>query len=147
MSSRRPRQTGLMPKQRAFLTKPRQMRGAAAYRRGLWAEALCRLILRLKGYRIVAIREKTPQGEIDFIALRGRTLAFVEVKARPDETAVAEAVSPRQQARLSRAAMAYLARHPQWADKNIRFDVMQVLPWRWPRHLPDAFRAISSTKK
>ena len=35
-----------------------------------------------KGYRILGFRLKTPPGEIDLLAQRGRTLAVVEVKRR-----------------------------------------------------------------
>ncbi len=114
-------------------------RGEASYRRGLWAEALCRLALRLKFYRIIASRAKTPLGEIDLIAARGRSLAFIEVKARPEEAVAAEAVSCRQKERISRAARAFLARHPFYATYDMRFDVMLVLPRRWPRHIQNAF--------
>ena len=37
---------------------------------------------RLKGYAIVARRYKTPVGEIDMVALKGKRLAFIEVKRR-----------------------------------------------------------------
>ena len=53
-----------------------------AYRRGLFAETVAALLLRLKGYAIVARRYKTPVGEIDLVALKGKRLAFVEVKRR-----------------------------------------------------------------
>ena len=51
---------------------------------GRWAESLAAWSLRLRGYRIVARRFRTPLGEIDLIAQRGRLVAFVEVKARTD---------------------------------------------------------------
>jgi putative endonuclease len=53
-----------------------------AYRRGLLAESLAATLFRLKGYRIVARLYRTPVGEIDLVALKGKRLAFVEVKAR-----------------------------------------------------------------
>ena len=53
-----------------------------AYRRGLFAETVAALLLRLKGYAIVARRYKTPVGEIDLVALKGKRLAFIEVKRR-----------------------------------------------------------------
>ena len=54
-----------------------------AYRRGVFAETAAALMLRLKGYAIVARRYKTPVGEIDLVALKGKRLAFLEVKRRP----------------------------------------------------------------
>lgn len=55
-----------------------------AYRHGLLAETIAALLLRLKGHRIIARRYKTPVGEIDLVALKGKRLAFVEASsARP----------------------------------------------------------------
>ena len=54
----------------------------ASYRHGHVAEAAAMLLLLAKGFRPVARRYKTPLGEIDLIVKRGRTIAFVEVKAR-----------------------------------------------------------------
>lgn len=110
---------------------------------GRLAEALCRVLLRVKGYRILASRLRTPLGEIDIVARRGRTLAVVEVKARADWAAASEAVTARQRGRLARAAHAYIAAHPQYAGLTLRFDVMLVTPWAVPRHILDAWRAQS----
>ncbi len=107
---------------------------------GRFAEALCRLSLRLKGYRILANRLRTPMGEIDIVARRGRTIAVVEVKARGDWDAANESLNARQRGRLARAAHVYLAANPRYAGYVLRFDVMLVTPWAWPRHLIDAWR-------
>ena len=64
-----------------------------AERRGRRAETLAAWYLRLKGYRILARRYRTPVGEIDLIVRRGRLVAFVEVKRRPTEAEAAEAVT------------------------------------------------------
>ncbi len=47
-----------------------------AERRGRKGEGLAAWWLRLLGWRIVARRVKTPRGEIDLIARRGRPVAF-----------------------------------------------------------------------
>lgn len=111
----------------------------AAFARGLSAETLVAWRLRLTGWRILARRFSDGPGEVDLVARRGRTLAFVEVKARDDMDAALAAVSPRQQARIRRAAEAFLARHPAYAGYVIRFDVALVAPRRPPRLLPNAF--------
>ncbi|MBX3492488.1 MAG: YraN family protein [Parvibaculum sp.] len=108
------------------------------------AETIAALWLRLKGYRILARRLKTRAGEIDMVARRGRVLAVVEVKASAQaamagERAV-EALLPRQQQRLARAAMHLLAMRPALAGLDLRFDLVLVAPRRLPRHLPDAWR-------
>lgn len=119
-------------------------RGRAAHRRGLRAETLAAVWLRLKGYRILARRLKTRAGEIDLVARRGSTLAIVEVKAsgQPEMAGDrgAEALLPRQQQRLVRAANHLLAMRPALAGLDLRFDLVLVAPRRLPRHLVDAWR-------
>lgn len=111
-----------------------------AWRRGRWAEALCRLALRLKGYRILAVNLRTPVGEIDIVARRGRMVAIIEVKARDRGADPGLVPAPRQRRRIARAAAAFLSMNPALADLSVRFDVMSVAGRRWPRHLPDAWR-------
>jgi len=107
---------------------------------GRSAESLAAWSLRLRGYRIVARRFRTPVGEIDLIARRGRLLAFVEVKARGDLEEALLSLSPRQRQRTARAAEVFLMRHPGYALHTLRFDLVTVRPWRMPRHLVDAWR-------
>jgi putative endonuclease len=114
-------------------------RRVRAFRLGLDAETAAAWLLRLTGWRIVARRVSEGVGEVDIVATRGRTLAFVEVKARADFAAAAEAVSPRQQARIRRAAEAFLARRPAYAGYVVTFDVVLVAKGRLPRRLPNAF--------
>jgi putative endonuclease len=111
-----------------------------AERRGKSAELLCLWHLRLRGYRILARRYKTPMGEIDLIARRGDTLAAIEVKARADFDSAGAAITRRQQQRIMRAIAHFLGGRPDLAMLAARFDVMLVAPRRWPRHLVDAWR-------
>lgn len=111
-----------------------------AWRLGHWAEALCIVALTLRGYRVLGRRFRYPVGEIDIVARRGRTLAVIEVKARKSLDDAAEAVGPRQRARILRATEWLLAERPSLSALQPRFDVMLVAPWRLPRHLGDAWR-------
>jgi putative endonuclease len=112
----------------------------AAERRGRRAETLAAWLLRAKGYRILARRFRVAAGEIDLITRRGRTIAFVEVKARADHAAALEAVSPQQRRRIAAAAEGWLARRGDAAGCALRFDVVAVLPGRLPLHLADCWR-------
>ena len=110
-----------------------------AWSAGRRAETLCAWWLRLKGYRILARNWKTPSGEADIVARRGRLLVFVEVKARSTHGAAIEAVSPRQRQRIRRAAEIFVSAHPRWAALDMRFDIMTIAPGRWPTHSPGAW--------
>jgi len=112
-----------------------------AERRGRRAEFLAICLLRLKGYRLLASRYRTPVGEIDLIARRAGTVVFVEVKARATIAEATEAVTPHGRQRIARAAHLWLARNPAAAEFTLRFDVILVAPRRWPRHLPGVFDA------
>jgi putative endonuclease len=111
-----------------------------AWRFGRMGEALCAWQLRLAGYRIIGRDVRTPVGEIDLVARRGRTLAFVEVKARSGD-GIVDALTPRQRRRIVRAAEAFLATRPKLAVLDVRFDLMLVGRGPFPRHLRAAFRA------
>ena len=111
-----------------------------AERHGHVAEAAAAALLLAKGYRILARRYKTPLGEIDLIMRRGGLVAFVEVKARPSRALALEAVGAASERRIVAAADLWLAKHPDAAGLDLRYDLVLVAPWRLPRHLPDAFR-------
>jgi putative endonuclease len=110
-----------------------------AYRSGVLAETVVALLLRLKGHRIVAQRYKTPVGEIDLVALKGRRLAFIEVKRRKTKEEAAWTLSTRQRRRIVRAAQYWLAGRPAYAGHDIAFDVVLTAPWAWPRYIANAF--------
>ncbi len=112
-----------------------------AFRFGLSAESRAAAYLIAKGHRIVARRWRSPVGEVDIVARRRNTLLFVEVKARERLDDAAEAILPRQQRRIIAAAEAWLARHPDDVNRDIRFDVVLVAPKSLPRHIEAAFDA------
>lgn len=111
---------------------------------GRRAETVAALTLRFLGWAILARRftsgRGTGAGEVDLIVARGPLLVFAEVKARPTVEAALESVTPEQRRRIERGAQAWLALNPQYADRQIRFDVIAVPAFGRPRHLPDAWR-------
>ena len=109
---------------------------------GRKAETLAHWLLRLKGYRILARRERTAAGELDIVARRGATLVFVEVKQRPTVAQAAEAIDERQRQRIARAAEAYLADNPGLAGLGARFDAILVAPGRLPVHIANAWHIM-----
>ena len=105
-----------------------------AERHGRRAERIAAWWLRLKGWRIVGTRVRTPLGEVDIIARRFRTTAFVEVKARRNLAGLDLAVDQYRLRRVAAAASALAARHA-FPGGDVRIDVILVAPGRLPRHL------------
>lgn len=115
---------------------PRRQR---AERSGRRAEALAAWYLRLKLYRVLARRYRTPVGEIDLVVRRGRTIVFVEVKQRADEAAGIDAVSAASRRRVARAAEHWIAAHPAAAGLGWRFDIVVAIRGGGMRHLKAVF--------
>lgn len=88
-------------------------------------------MLRLKGYKILATRYKTPVGEIDIVATRRTTLAIIEVKARSTQALALEAVRVSQQQRIQRATLWFLSKNPKLTSLQVRFDIILILPFKW----------------
>jgi putative endonuclease len=118
----------------------RAIRGAAARKTGRQGEVVAALWLLAKGYRILGFRLKTPQAEIDLLALKRGVLAVVEVKRRGDLLTALEAVGHDQRARLRRAGAALALQRPALAGAAVRLDLMALAPGRLPRHIPDAWK-------
>nr|WP_294167455.1 YraN family protein [uncultured Sphingomonas sp.] len=114
------------------------MRRQRAEQRGRWAERLAGWWLQLHGWRILARRARVPGGEVDLVVRRGRTLAFVEVKARSDERAAAMALDRTRLKRVAMAAERLTPRYGAGCDV-VRVDAVYVLPGRLPRHVPDVW--------
>lgn len=95
---------------------------------GSAAEQAAATFLRDRGYHVLERNFRCRGGEIDLIALDGGTLVFVEVKLRRtlSRGAPIEAVTALKQARIARAASAYLAFCGRVFGR-IRFDVISVM--------------------
>jgi len=115
---------------------------------GQRGEAAAARFLKKKGYILVARSDRMRLGEIDLVAVDGRTVVFVEVKTRRShETGhPAEAVDEDKQRRLTRLALTYLKRH-NLLEYPARFDVVAVT-WADDRrepaieHFENAFEAV-----
>ena len=117
------------------------------YRRGRFSEWLAAAALLARGYRILARRCRTPYGEIDLIAVRGRRLAFVEVKRRATRLEAEAAVTPRQAGRIARAAEFWVSRNLAFSDHEQGLDVVLVTPGRLPVHVPDALQSMQGHQR
>jgi len=107
---------------------------------GWRAETIAAWILRIKGYRILARRYKTPRGEIDIIAKRGQSLVFVEVKARARVNLDQPIVLNRQFQRIAGSAEVFINSWKGKMPKSTRFDVIVIQTKQLPKHLKDVWR-------
>lgn len=114
------------------------MSRAHAEKRGRRAERIAAWYLRLKGWRIVGTRVRTPVGEVDIVARRFGTTAFVEVKTRGSLADLDHAVDRHRLRRVAAAASALAARHA-FPGGDIRLDVILVAPGRIPKHLSNVW--------
>ena len=117
------------------------MKREAAEKRGRQAEKTAARFLRLKGWRILAERVRTPRGEVDLVAKRGGLVAFVEVKARTKLQDLEQSIDLK---RLRRVADAVEILYPQYCTKSedARIDVILVAPRRMPIHLPNVWHGF-----
>jgi putative endonuclease len=116
----------------------RRLERQRRHRSGFSAETVVAAVLTVTGHRILARRFKTPAGEIDLIAVKGRRLAFVEVKRRATGEECEAAITPTLRYRVRRAADLWLARNPRFQQHDVSFDLVFVLPWRFPIIMRDS---------
>ena len=113
---------------------------------GKLAEFLCRMYMRLHGYKIIEKNyrcgrgKNTPYGELDFIALKGRTLVFCEVKKRKKSADFLHALSYEQQKRIMFGAQYFMKYHKKYRGYSMKFDVFFV---RFPFHIRRIKNALS----
>jgi putative endonuclease len=110
------------------------------YQQGHIAEWISAATLMVKGYRILARRYRSRYGEIDLIAVRGKRIAFVEVKRRTTHEEALAALEGEQSHRIANAADAWIVKNPTYANYDYGFDALIIMPWRWPLHLVDGLR-------
>lgn len=110
-----------------------------AERAGREGEGRAALWLQAKGWRILDRRVRTPRGEIDLVARRGSTIAFVEVKWRRNSTQLDHAIDEFRLARVA-AAVECVAHHYAAEGEDIRVDVILLAPGSFPRHIPNAWQ-------
>ncbi len=110
----------------------------AAEARGRRGERIAAWYLRLKGWRILDRRIRTPVGEVDLIAKRGPLIAFVEVKVRATAADLDFAIDERRLARVAAAAEILMPRYATGGE-DIRIDVILIAPGTRPRHIENAW--------
>ena len=115
------------------------MKRAIAELRGRRGEGWASWWLRLQGWHLLDRRVKTPRGEIDLVARRGRTVAFVEVKWRAAGEGLDTALDEYRLRRVAAAAECVAHLYAGEGD-DIRIDVILLAPRALPRHIANAWQ-------
>ena len=111
-------------------------------KKGELYEEQAALFLKAAGFEILDRNWACPLGELDIVARKDGTVAFVEVRARSSSAygLPSETVNRSKRAKIIKTAMAYIkARRPR-AD-TFRFDFIGIVPGQAPDHIEDAFSA------
>ena len=109
------------------------------YKRGRRAELWATIWLKLKGYRILARRHRTPVGEIDIIVRKRGKVSFIEVKRRKTITEAESALPHNQRKRIARAALHWLDKNKKYETHEMSLDVVLMVPRKMPVHIIGAF--------
>ncbi|MCH5245369.1 MAG: YraN family protein [Muribaculaceae bacterium] len=113
---------------------------------GSWGEKAAQEYLLRQGYAIMEQNVVIGKVEIDFVAMKGDRIVFVEVKTRSTSFVdPAEAVDRRKMMRLSRAVDAYIQSRNIQHEPQI--DIISIIGTPEAsaesvviEHIPDAFR-------
>jgi len=92
-------------------------------------EAIAKLALEKKNYRIIEQNFKSGTGELDIIASKGKTLVFIEVKTRTsdDYGSPSESIGTGKILKIRKTARWYLAKKHETGSQDCRFDIIAIM--------------------
>ncbi|MFP4011048.1 MAG: YraN family protein [Spirochaetaceae bacterium] len=105
---------------------PRKLTTTSNTEKGRGGEADAAAYLEQHGYRILQKNFRTPQGEVDIVAVQDDSVVFIEVKTwdRVPYEEVGLALSSRRRRRLRTASLEYLRRYPVFRSYARRFELL-----------------------
>lgn len=109
-----------------------------AFKFGLFAEYLVMFLYILRFYNVIGHRKRNIAGEIDIICQRGKSVVFIEVKARGNDLDDV-LCGKHQQDRIRRAAEIFMQRNPRYNGFDMRFDLVLIKPYRMPLVIKNAW--------
>ncbi len=114
---------------------------ASSVQRGAEGETKAAAFMAARGWTVLERNFRSVGGEIDIIAEKGDTVAFVEVKAWDalPQGELEHSIDSRKQARIARAARSWLSRGRARPGKRLRFDVIFLGGESGVRHIENAF--------
>ena len=109
-----------------------------SFKLGIFAEYIILFLYKICFYQILHRRYKAYVGEVNLIVARGKTLVFVEVKAR--KYGLHDGiVSSDQINRIRSTAELFLSKNSEYSKYNIRFNFALVRPYRFPIIIKNAW--------
>jgi len=110
-------------------------------RRGAEGEQKAAAYMQASGWTVLERNFRGAGAEIDIIAEKGDTVAFVEVKAWKalPQGELEHSIDSRKQARIARAARSWLSRSFARPERRLRFDVIFLGGESGLRHIENAF--------
>ncbi len=96
--------------------------------KGIDGELIASDFLKKLGYKIITKNFHSRFGEVDIIASRGRTIVFVEVKLRYNNSfgTPLESITRSKLEKIKKTALFYLTLNNK-ADSDFRFDAVEIL--------------------
>jgi putative endonuclease len=104
-----------------------------AHLTGRLAEIAVIIILKIQLYKILTYRHRNHFGEIDIIALKNKTIFFIEVKSRSNSRILLESLRHKQIKRIKNAASYFMSHRSRLQKLNVRFYVYHLSPWKLPK--------------
>ena len=79
-----------------------------------------------RGWKLIERNFRTRRGEVDIIALRGDTLAFFEVKTWKcySKEELSASIGAKKRSKIIETSKIFLAKHRQYYDNRIRYDIL-----------------------
>jgi len=92
-------------------------------------EAIAKLVLEKKNYRIIEQNFKSGTGELDIIASTDKTLVFIEVKTRTsyDYGSPSKSIGTDKILKIRKTARWYLAKEDETDFEDYRFDIIAIM--------------------
>lgn len=108
---------------------------------GRAGEGAAARLLESEGWTLLARNFRAGRGEIDIIAEKGDTLAFVEVKtwSRLGPEELERSVGPDKRRRIIETSQIFLSRHRQYSDARLRYDLLLMKGDSPARRIEGAF--------
>jgi putative endonuclease len=120
---------------------PGRVKASQRTAKGRHAESVVAMSMASEGWSVLERNWRRGRGEIDIVAFRAGTLAFVEVKTIDafGTESLAVSVGPGKRARIVETSKLFLAMHREFSSATVRYDVASVRSGAMADYYENAF--------